>query len=532
MPHFPHNWGYVFSGQPGGLSSQQPFPRRRGFHVFRQIAPFISRAALAAILFAGVPAAGIAGLESAVAAPVPDSFADLADRLSPAVVNISTTQELKRPSREDFPFPQLPEGSPFEEFFKEFFDQQQQRGPTRVNSLGSGFVIDPKGVIVTNNHVIADADEIEVTFTDGTKLKATIIGRDERTDVAVLQVKADHDLPYVSFANSDTARVGEWVMAIGNPFGLGGSVSVGIISARNRDINAGYYDDFIQTDAAINRGNSGGPLFNMNGEVVGVNTAIISPSGGSIGIGFAIPANDVQRVVDQLRQYGEARRGWIGVRLQSLNDDMAEGLGIDKARGALVAEVTPDSPAAKGGVLQGDVIITFDGKEVSAMRSLPRIVATTEIGRAVQVEVLRKGQPVTLTITVGKSEEKPQSASASPGETPQAEQPGVTATQVDTLGLSLSPITDELRAKYEIPAEVKGVVVTSIKGKSPAGYAQAENRIREGDVIVEVQQETVMQASDVTEKVKKVVDSNGKVVLLLLSRKGELSFAALRLDQS
>lgn len=495
-----------------------------------RLADFVRRPLYAAAL-AG---ATLSLVSPALARPAPESFADLAARLSPAVVNISTSQELKRPDLKDLPVPQLPEGSPFEEFFKEFFDEQMQNGrPQRVNSLGSGFVIDPSGVIVTNNHVIAEADQIEVTFTDGTKLPAEIIGRDEKMDIAVLQVKAGHELAYVTFGDSDTLRVGDWVMAIGNPFGLGGTVTAGIVSARNRDINAGPYDDFIQTDASINRGNSGGPLFDTEGNVVGVNTAIYTPSGGSIGIGFAVPSNAVARVVAQLRQFGETRRGWIGVRIQTVTDELAMGLGLDRAYGALVSEVTQGGPAQAGGLQVGDLIVRFDGKDVSDMRSLPKLVAETEVGRTVDVELVRKGQRQTIQLTVGRLEENEAvAASTSDQPTPAPEPTGVTPTAVDTLGLMLSPLTPELRAKYDVLEGINGVVVTSIKGDSPAGSAQSEGRIREGDVIVEVQQEAVSSIEDVVQRVKNVVDAKGKVVLLLLNRRGELSFAAIRLDES
>ncbi len=327
------------------------------------------------------------------------------------MVNISTSQTVA-PSR-SVPTPQLPPGSPFEEFFEEFFKRRQQQGddgddtPRRVSSLGSGFVIDAGGLIVTNNHVIADADEIYANFNDGSKLKAELVGRDTKIDIALLKVTPlpDKPLKAVKFGDSDGLRVGDWVMAIGNPFGLGGTLTVGVISARNRDINSGPYDNFLQTDAAINRGNSGGPLFNMDGDVIGINTAIISPSGGSIGIGFAVPSNTALAVVNQLRQYGEMRRGWIGVRIQSVTDEIAESLSLGKPRGALVGGLTDDGPAAKGGIKPGDVIIKFDGKDVRDMRSLPIIVADTPVDKDVEVVVVRKGKEETLRLKVGRLEE-------------------------------------------------------------------------------------------------------------------------------
>lgn len=497
-----------------------------------QLSPRLTRLTAAFAIGASIAVAVPGPL--ALARGAPESFAPLAEQLSPAVVNISTTQQLKRPTAEDVPVPQLPPGSPFEEWFKEFFDRNDQTGrPRRVTSLGSGFIIDPKGVIVTNTHVISDADEIEVTLTDGTKYPAELIGRDEKTDIAILQVKATKDLPFVNFGDSNAMKVGDWVMAIGNPFGLGGSVTAGIVSARNRDINAGPYDDFIQTDAAINRGNSGGPLFNMDGEVIGVNTAIISPTGGSIGIGFAVPSEMVKGVVGQLRQYGETRRGWIGVRIQTVTDEIAEGLSTGTSKGALIAEVTADGPAAKAGLQAGDLITKFDGKDIPDMRTLPRIVAESDIGKTVAVEAIRKGENKSFQVTLGRLEEGEASATkVSASEEGTTSDKTALATQVETLGLSLSVVNEELRTKYEIPADVNGVVVTDIKEDSPAGYAASEGRIRKGDVILEVQQEEVASPDDVTVKVKKVVDAKGKVVLLLLNRNGELSFAALRLDQS
>jgi serine protease Do len=333
----------------------------------------------------------------------PDSVADVAEGLQDSVVNISSTQTLKG-SKDDTGVGPGPKGSPFEEFFDDFFDEQDKEGlPRKVSSLGSGFVIDPSGLIVTNNHVIEGADEILINFTDGTKLKVTkILGHDPKTDLALLKVEPKKPLHAVTFGDSAKMRVGDWVMAIGNPFGLGGSVTVGIISATKRDINAGPYDDFLQTDAAINRGNSGGPLFNMDGQVIVVNTAIISPSGGSICIGFAVPSNSAVQVIDQLKQYGETRRGWLGVHVQNVTDEIAESLGLNEPKGALVATVSPDSPAATAGIQPSDVILSFDGQAIENMRSLPRAVAATPIGKSVAVQVLRKGQTMDVNVSVGQ----------------------------------------------------------------------------------------------------------------------------------
>ena len=454
----------------------------------------------------------------ALAARGPESVADLAEKLQDAVVNISTTQTLER-SQQGIPLPRVPKGSPFEEFFEDFFNRQQRQGrPRKVNSLGSGFVIDPSGLIVTNNHVIEGADEIIVNFSDGEKLKvAKIVGRDKKTDLAILKVEPKKPLKAVGFGDSTKMRVGDWVMAIGNPFGLGGSVTVGIISAKKRDINAGPYDEFLQTDAAINRGNSGGPLFNMEGEVIGVNTAIISPTGGSIGIGFAVPASTALHVIKQLREFGETRRGWLGVRIQSVTEEIADSLGMTEPKGALVASVTSESPAAKAGVEAGDVIVAFDGQDVPNMRMLPRIVARTPIGKSVGVEVLRKGKSQNFTITIGRL---PEGESAKTPEDKKQDEPKTSS----LLGLSIAPMTDELRSRFKIDGKVKGVVVTKVDPDSIA----AQKNIKPGNVIVEVTQEEVKTPTDVTTRVDSVKKSGRKSVLLLISdSKGELRFVAV-----
>ncbi|WP_375731161.1 Do family serine endopeptidase, partial [Azospirillum sp. B506] len=350
------------------------------------------------------------GQAQAATAPrnAPGSFADLAEKLLPAVVNISTSQSApQRPQGQRPEVPQFPPGSPFEDFFRDFFDRQQQQDqPQRkATSLGSGFIIDAKnGYVVTNNHVVQDADEITVILQDDTNIKAELVGKDSKTDLALLKIKTSHPLVAVPFGDSDAMRVGDWVLAIGNPFGLGGSVTAGIISARQRNIDAGPYDDFLQTDASINRGNSGGPMFNLNGEVIGINTAIFSPSGGSVGIGFAIPSNLAKQVVAQLKDYGKTRRGWLGVRIQAVTPEIAESLGLPNHKGALVASVTQDGPAAKGGIQAGDVVTKFDGREIDEMRRLPRVVAETSIDKAVPVEVWRKGKSQTVHVKVGELE--------------------------------------------------------------------------------------------------------------------------------
>ena len=469
-----------------------------------------------ALLLAGAPL-----LVTSSLARGPDSVADVAEGLQDSVVNISTTQTLKG-SAENAPGGPGPKGSPFEEFFDDFFDDEDSEGlPRKVSSLGSGFVIDPSGLVVTNNHVIEGADEIIINFTDGTKLKVIkILGHDPKTDLALLKVEPKKPLKAVTFGDSGKMRVGDWVMAIGNPFGLGGSVTVGIISATKRDINAGPYDDFLQTDAAINRGNSGGPLFNMDGQVIGVNTAIISPTGGSIGIGFAVPSNSAVQVIDQLKQYGETRRGWLGVQVQNVTEEIATGLGLQEPKGALVAKVSPDSPAAAAGLQPSDVILTFDGQPIENMRSLPRAVAATSIGKSVAVELLRKGQHLDLTVTVGRLPEGEEAEDAVKSEDAPAPEPE----REDLLGLSIAPLTDELRERYKIGRAIEGVVITEVKPNSPA----AQKNVKPGDVIVEVTQEKVKQPQDVKSRLLAVKKSGRRSVLLLLSdTKGELRFVAV-----
>src|SRR5580765_6714223 len=402
-------------------------------------------------------AAAIAFLEmtAPAAARGPEGIADVAEQVIDAVVNVSTKQSV---DLRGGAMPQLPPGSPFEEFFEEFFKnrrgQNGQSGPgqnnqtptpRRVNSLGSGFIIDPSGLVVTNNHVISEADEVSVILNDGTTLKAEVVGRDQRTDLALLKVQTDKPLKAVKFGDSDKLRLGEWVVAIGNPFSLGGTVTAGIVSARNRDINSGPYDNYIQTDAAINRGNSGGPLFNLDGDVIGVNTAIISPSGGSIGIGFAVPSKVVQAVTSQLQQFGEIRRGWLGVKIQQVTDEIAESLNLKPVRGALVAGVDDKGPAKPAGIEAGDVIIKFDGKDIKEMRDLPRIVADTPVGRDVEVVIVRKGQELTKTVKFGRLEDNDQKlAAATPNKDVAPEQKTVIQ---KTLGLNLANMSDDLRKK-------------------------------------------------------------------------------------
>jgi len=471
-----------------------------------------------AILFAA--AIAWPAMTAPVAARGPDGIADVAEAVIDAVVNISTKQTV---DMSHDAIPQLPPGSPFEHFFDEFRNRQGQgQTPRRVNSLGSGFIIDPAGFVVTNNHVIADADEITVILNDGTNLKAEIVGRDTKTDLALLKVKPDKPLKAVKFGDSDKLRLGEWVIAIGNPFSLGGTVTAGIVSARNRDINSGPYDNYIQTDAAINRGNSGGPLFNLNGEVIGVNTAIISPSGGSIGIGFAVPSKTVMPVIEQLRKFKEVRRGWLGVRIQQVTDEIADSLGIRPAHGALIAGIDDKGPAKPAGIEAGDVIVKFDGRDIKEMRDLPKIVAETPVGKDVQVVVIRKGQEVTKTVKLGRLEDQKEAAL-----TPKKDSPEEKPVVKKALGLDLANLTDDLRKKHGIKDNVKGVLITAVEPNSAA----ADKRLQPGMVIAEVQQQPVSTAAELQQRIDRLKkDGKKAVVLLVLTPGGDPSFVALSLQ--
>ncbi|WP_102958991.1 DegQ family serine endoprotease [Mangrovicella endophytica] len=467
----------------------------------------------------------------------PASVADLAESLLDSVVNVSTSQNVEGVAQ-GLPRLEAPEGSPLQDFFDDLLKDGDKGGSQRVQSLGSGFVVDASGIIITNNHVIADADEISVNFSDGSKLDATVLGKDTKTDIAVLKVLPPKPLKAVKFGNSDKLRIGDWVMAIGNPFGLGGSVTVGIVSARGRNINAGPYDNFIQTDAAINRGNSGGPLFDMNGEVVGINTAIISPTGGSIGIGFSIPATLAVNVVNQLREFGETRRGWLGIRLQAVTDEIAEGFGLSSAKGAIVMGVVPGGPSDKGLLKVGDVITSFDGREVESSHDLPRIVAETPVGKTVKVEVLRKGaaaeppKPVTVDVTLGRLEDGEQAMNETGsdkglGGPPSGQENEERDGDVSALGMTLAEIDDKARQEYSLGKEISGVVVT---GVAPASSA-AEKGIQPGTVIKEVAQEGVTKAKDVETKIAALRSSGRKNALLLLSSNtGDLRFVVVPLD--
>ncbi|MES2667323.1 MAG: Do family serine endopeptidase [Pseudomonadota bacterium] len=446
----------------------------------------------------------------------PESFADLADKISPSVVNITTSSMVASPAEGT---PMVPEGSPFEDFFKEF--QNPNGGgdePRRSEALGSGFVISEDGYIVTNNHVIAGADEIEIEFFAGKRLEAKLIGADPKTDIALLKVESPDPLPFVSFGNSDLMRVGDWVVAMGNPLGQGFSVSAGIVSARNRELS-GTYDDYLQTDAAINRGNSGGPLFNMDGAVIGVNTAILSPNGGSIGIGFSMASNVVSKTVAQLKEFGETRRGWLGVRIQDVTPDVAEAMGLAAATGALVTDV-PEGPAKASGIQAGDVITLFDGQDVASSRDLTRRVADAPVGEAVPVVVLRDGKTETLQVTLGRREE------AEAESIPAAAAAPEDAKEAEMLGLTLAPLTGEAREQLGLTADAAGLLVMKVDVASEA-YGKG---LREGDLITEAGQQKVARLKDLEDRVAEAKSAGRKSLLLLIRRGGDPRFVALAVE--
>ncbi|MFK0384493.1 Do family serine endopeptidase [Agrobacterium sp. NPDC090273] len=498
--------------------------------------------------------AGIAVVAGGLTMPVaaraqsngPESVADLAAPLLDAVVNISTSQNVKTEGKGPTP-PRLPEGSPFQEFFKDYFDNQKPDNGGKVSSLGSGFVIDPTGYVVTNNHVIEGADAIEVIFPNGTKLKAKLVGTDTKTDLSVLKVEPKAPLKAVKFGDSRSMRIGDWVMAIGNPFGLGGSLTVGVISARGRNINAGPYDNFIQTDAAINKGNSGGPLFNMKGEVIGINTAIISPSGGSIGIGFAVPTELAQNIVQQLIEFGETRRGWLGVRVQPVTDDVAASLGMETAKGALISGVVKGGPVENGPIEAGDVVLKFDGKDIHEMRDLPRIVAESPVGKEVDVVVLRDGKEQTVRVKLGQLQDaadEKASADEQQGEDgdgsvvvpedddgaddqAQDQTPEVREAPQAVLGMNLVMLSDELRTEKGIAESVEGVLVASVDAGSPA----EQKGMKAGDVIVEVGQDFMEVPGDVLVRVNGLKSEGRKNAhMMVADAQGNLRVVALPIE--
>jgi len=470
-------------------------------------------------------AAATLSFSPVVAKAAPDSFADLVVKLQPAVVNISTVQRIERPERSSNGRKQLPEGLPFGDFWDQFRDRfEDDDEPRTARSLGSGFIVDASGIVITNNHVIEEADEITVLLEDGSEYAAEVLGRDTLSDVAVLKIepeKKGQQFPAVKWGDSDVDRIGDWVMAIGNPFGLGGSVSAGIISARNRTINRGDIE-FIQTDAPINRGNSGGPLFNMRGEVIGVNTAIFSPTGGNVGIGFAIPSNDAARIARELRDHGQVRRGWLGVGIQPMTKELAEAMGIDFVKGAMVTRVEPESPAADGGIAEGDIIFRWDGKPVEDSNTLSRLVKRTDIDETVNVQVLRDGKTVTLKVKTGELKvaegEDKEPSSGKDGK-------GKDDDHALVEGMELSPMTSNLRRRYNIDKSVEGVVVTRVARRSPA----YKDGIRPGAVILRVDQVRVSNPAEVLKIIEKVRDEERERVLVLVSLRGNSIHIPLRL---
>ena len=460
----------------------------------------------------------LSATSTGTARPAPESFADLVETLTPAVVNIATSFNADSNPHES-PFGELPPGSQPEEFY-EFFNRRDGAPSQPITSLGSGFIIDPSGLVVTNNHVIADADEITVVLHDNSRLEAKIIGRDPKTDLALLKVENGKSLPFVEFGDSDGARVGDWVIAIGNPFGLGNTVTAGILSARGRDINAGPYDDFLQTDAPINRGNSGGPMFDMNGKVIGVNTLIYSPSGGSVGIGFATPSAIVGPVIAQLREFGQTRRGWLGVRIQSVSPEIAESHNLAAASGALVAAVIEDSPAAAGGILQGDIILRFDGQEVPNRRALPRIVADTSVGSSVPVIVWRDGEHVPLEVTIGRLEEY-ELANASG-----ARAGAPLEMEFSSLGLTLAHITAELREKFSLAEDSTGVVVTEVSED-----IDGDADLLPGDVIVGFGSDRVTDLSEFRLLLDMQRQSDSESIVLFRQRGEKSEFVTVEIKR-
>jgi len=492
-----------------------------------------SRAVIGALLAVSLLLSPVASLPASAAARGPDSLADVVDQVLDAVVNISASTTVSE--QRSVQLPQLPPGSPFQDFFEEFFgpngpNGQQgggqgggQRPQRKSSSLGSGFIIDASGIVVTNNHVIADANEITVILTDGTRLKAELVGRDTKVDLAVLRVKSDKPLKAVKFGDSDKARLGDWVVAIGNPFGLGGTVTTGIVSARNRDISDNSYGQYIQTDAAINKGNSGGPLFNLQGEVIGVNTAILSPTGGSIGIGFSVPSTMAKGVVEQLIQFGETRRGWLGVRIQNVDETIAESLGLGTARGALVADVDPKGPAKPAGIEAGDVILKFDGRDVKESKDLPRLVGQTAVGKTVDIVVMRKGKELTKTARLERLQETEKQSKMDDSKS--EKNPPTLSRKI--AGMDVQPLSDDLRKKFSVKDSVKGLIVTKVEPNSVA----ADKRITAGDVIVEVQQEPATSPDSLARRIDTLKKDGKKSVLLLVSNaQGDTRFVAVSIE--
>src|SRR5271169_563854 len=493
--------------------------------------------ALTPMVWAENPTAASPAAPQTMTSPVAliqqQSFAPLVKKVLPAVVNISVTQKAGADQMADEqdqggPFQGFP-NSPFDEMLRRFFDQQNPGGghpfsqtpdgQARRIALGSGFIVDPSGYVVTNNHVVGDAAKVQVILQDKTKYTARIVGRDPKTDLAVLKIKADQPLPYVTFGDSNAAQVGDWVMAVGNPFGLGGTVTTGIISARGRDINEGPYDDFLQIDAPINRGNSGGPTFNLEGQVIGINTAIYSPNGGSVGIGFAVPSNAAKSIVAQLEEHGKINRGWLGVQIQEVTPAIAASLGLHGERGALVAVVSPDGPAAKAGLKQGDVVLAFDGNRVSELHDLPRLVAAVAPNTAATVAVWRSGREIALQAKLGELPDNSQVASANSGPAEEG------SAQATALGMRFAPLTNELRQELHVNKSVDGVVVTRVD----SGSAAEDVGLTQGDVVVAINQQPVRTPQEAAARLNEAVHSPKKTVLLLLNRHGVTEYVGMSL---
>ena len=464
-----------------------------------------------------VPFAGTMSVHAETDRP---QFADLIEANSPAVVNIRTTMTHKDGRTGAHPMPEMTPGAPFDDFFRRFFEQMPQQGPRgpsphgQAMGQGSGFIVSADGHVVTNNHVIENADEISVVTDDGTTYTASLVGTDPKTDLAVLKIEADDPMPFVRFGDSDDARIGDWIIAIGNPFGLGGTATAGIISARGRDLQAGPYDDFIQIDAPINRGNSGGPIFNTDGEVIGVNTMIYSPNGGNVGIGFAIPSAVATTIVADLRANGSVARGWLGVQIQGVSPEIADSLGLDEDRGALIAQVESGSPADEAGLKSGDVIVDFDGKDIKTVKDLTRMVASTKAEQSVEVGVWRDGKRRERDVRIGAQSEEPlQLASAED-------------TQRGKLGLELSPLTPDTRRQFRVPGKIDGALVVGVDPRGPA----ARRGVRPGDVISMVGQTPVESPDQVREQVQAATDDDRDHVLLRIERNGGSRFLAMKLS--